>query len=370
MRPFVSVIVSHHRQSHLLKGCLASIGSHTSPGYELIVVANNADTNQLISDDSVQSGRIIRIGKNLGNGPALNIGAEHARGQYLVFLDEDMVATAGWLDALLELYCKTADCGAVSSKLVNPRTNRIVDFGIGHTPCNWPHHYLDRRVTDPVTMQPRIVQAACGAGLLVAYDDFVRLGGFRKEFANLYGDLDFCLRLKDLGKQVWACPGSILLHVGTEYSDMAKPEKSLLHKADLKGQFMMENAARIVVDMDRFLHRELNQVFKVTGRENKYLGIQMMSVANPDWFTNMVAEFCSIGNTYEYPSHTRDAETIDVYAHLGHDLVSTKIPHVLMVDRFISVRENVAWWTARNGIRDIVVDRHGNAASALALSSL
>ncbi len=58
--------------------------------------------------------------RNLGFTGAANLGARHARGEYLVFLNNDTEVEPGWLEALLDAARSGPEVGAVGAMLVGP----------------------------------------------------------------------------------------------------------------------------------------------------------------------------------------------------------------------------------------------------------
>ena len=73
--------------------------------------------------------RILRNEKNMGFASTCNVGASSARGEYVVFLNDDTSVTAGWLDELLKLIETDPRVGVVGPKLLYPNSNLIQHCG-------------------------------------------------------------------------------------------------------------------------------------------------------------------------------------------------------------------------------------------------
>ena len=58
--------------------------------------------------------------ENLGFVGSCNAGAAIARGEFVLFLNNDTVVTAGWLEALLRVFDEEPDAGLVGARLVYP----------------------------------------------------------------------------------------------------------------------------------------------------------------------------------------------------------------------------------------------------------
>ena len=95
-RPRISVIIPHLDQPDALKLCLASlIETEGSPRFEVIVVDNGSRLLPIETCARFDARLIVQ--PTPGPGPARNLGAAHARGEILAFIDADCVAGAGWL---------------------------------------------------------------------------------------------------------------------------------------------------------------------------------------------------------------------------------------------------------------------------------
>lgn len=98
--PYFSIIIATHHRPDLLTRALQSVRNSTYHDYELIVVADCCDANTMhvvgeyISE---QDTFIKRIGKQ---GPAIsrNLGLYHARGRYIIFLDDDDAFSPDYLE--------------------------------------------------------------------------------------------------------------------------------------------------------------------------------------------------------------------------------------------------------------------------------
>lgn len=98
--PYFSIIIATHHRSELLTRALQSVRSNSYSDYELIVVADCCDANtmQVVGNYlSDQDTFIKRIGK-LGPAISRNLGLQHARGRYIIFLDDDDAFAPDYLE--------------------------------------------------------------------------------------------------------------------------------------------------------------------------------------------------------------------------------------------------------------------------------
>lgn len=110
----VSIIISGGRDQNKLTRCLNSVRQQGGGlAYEVLAVVDDNTGRALRRWRNLQ---VCPIGKARSFGEAHNRAAQKARGKVLVFLQDDMNATPGWLEALLEPLGKEADAGAVGTE--------------------------------------------------------------------------------------------------------------------------------------------------------------------------------------------------------------------------------------------------------------
>ena len=138
---------------------------------------------------------VLRNASNLGFVGSCNAGAAIANGEFLYFLNNDTVVTAGWLDALLRCFDEEADAGLVGAKLVYP-DGRLQEAGgiVFRDGSGWNYGRFDDPA-DPRYNFRREADYCSGAAILIRRDLFERLGGFDSRYAPAYyedTDLAFC----------------------------------------------------------------------------------------------------------------------------------------------------------------------------------
>ena len=132
--PLVSIIIPNREEKDTLKECVESIFEKTSyKNYEIIIVENNSSSDeifnyyrQLSKEPKVH---LVRWKKEFNYSAINNFGVRNAKGEYLLFLNNDVkIIDADWLTEMLGV-CQRREVGAVGAKLLYP------DNTIQHAGC-------------------------------------------------------------------------------------------------------------------------------------------------------------------------------------------------------------------------------------------
>ena len=122
--PTVSIVIPVFNKRELTEACLASLRRHTSaPETEVIVVDNGSTdgTGEWLRELEAKGElRALLHLENLGFARACNAGAAAARGELLLFLNNDTEVTDGWLEPLTRTLADDPYVGAVGSRLLFP----------------------------------------------------------------------------------------------------------------------------------------------------------------------------------------------------------------------------------------------------------
>jgi GT2 family glycosyltransferase len=209
-----SIVVPVHNRAGLTKRCLDRVLSDLPADSEVIVVddASSDETPECL-DRYGEAIQVVRLPQNRGYGGACNAGADLARGDNLVFLNNDTEPEPGWLGALLCYSEAHPEAVAVGAKLLYP-TGAVQHAGIAFGQDGYPHNlYVGFPGDHPAVNHSRRLQAVTGACLMVRREAFERVEGFDGGFLNSMEDVDLCLRLGEAGDQVHYCPDASVVHL-------------------------------------------------------------------------------------------------------------------------------------------------------------
>ena len=212
--PVVSVIIPSCGHSAFTLRCLASIAAALPRAQiEVIVVDDAGPADDVACLSRVRGIRLLRNSVNLGFIGACNAASRAARGQYLLFLNNDTQVLPDWLDTMLQPFEARADVGAVGAMLLYP-DGRLQEAGaiVWADGSGWNVGRLENQ-GDPTYHYQREVDYCSGACLLVARSVFMGLGGFDPIYTPAYyEDTDLCFRLRGQGLKTIYQPRAKVVH--------------------------------------------------------------------------------------------------------------------------------------------------------------
>jgi GT2 family glycosyltransferase len=213
----ISVIVLNHDGRRWLAGCLDALAAQTGARpFEVILVDNaSSDGSAGFVRAHYPAVRVIESGTNSGFAAGNNLGARHASGSYLVFLNNDTVAAPDWLARVCASLDERPACGLATSKLVRMDDPSIVDSaGDGYLRAGGAYKRGHGRPAADYDVS-REVFGACGAAFAIRRELFERLGGFDESFFMVYEDVDLSYRARLLGFGCWYAADAVVRHAGS-----------------------------------------------------------------------------------------------------------------------------------------------------------
>jgi len=214
-----SIIIPVYNNFQYTKLAIESIRKYTK-NFKLIIVDNGSlDETEILRSDKDLT--YIRNSENLGFAKACNIGANKANGEFILFLNNDVVVTPGWLEKMLKHYRYFPNLGIVGCK-----TNYISGyqqegnefaFDIDHPLLeNFVNHkaeLIEKENFNKIRIFPRIT----GFCMLMKRDLFVEVNGFEEMFGlGSYEDDDLCVKVLSSGNKNAIIEDSWIYHFGSK----------------------------------------------------------------------------------------------------------------------------------------------------------
>lgn len=212
--PLVSIMIPNKDHREDLEKCIHSIyEKSTYRNFEILIIENNSETEEIFSyynelEQEHSNLRVLRWDKPFNYSAINNFGAEHARGEYLVLMNNDIeVKSESWMEEMLG-YCQREDVGVVGAKLLFP-DERIQHAGIivglgpsgtaGHIFYTFPNDVFTYVGKASSTQDLSAVTAAC---MMTKKSLYQEIGGMDESFVVAFNDVDYCLRVREQNKLV------------------------------------------------------------------------------------------------------------------------------------------------------------------------
>lgn len=253
--PPVSIIIPSKDNPDILQVCLDSIHAHTVyTDYEIVVVDNGSlAENKKIYEELCQkqkvSCRYYYEPMEFNFSRMCNIGAAYAKGEYYLFLNDDIEIKAlegkDWLTRLVGQAVQP-HTGVVGAKLMYPASNRIQHVGVVNYESG-AAHILSKAEDDKPLLFGRnrmdynysVVTGAC---FLVSREKFQQAGGFEEQLAVTFNDVELCFRILKMGYYNVVRNDVVLYHHEsiTRGEDAIDPKKYLRHLKEREKLFAMQ----------------------------------------------------------------------------------------------------------------------------------
>ena len=236
------IIIINWNSGNQLKDCLESIEKARKDNFilnKIIIVDNASSDSSLKGIDKINLPiEIIRNPENYGFAKACNLGAKKAEGDFILFLNPDIVIFEDTFENLFEYIYKhdKPDIGIYGIQLLNnkgkiqktcarfPNTWNLVVRSLGLDTIK-SKFFKSYRLNDWNHQETKVVDHVIGAFFLVKKTLFEKLGGFDERFFVYLEDLDFSKRAHDLGFKTVYVTEAKAYHKGGGVSEKAKGKR-------------------------------------------------------------------------------------------------------------------------------------------------
>lgn len=221
----VTIVVAPRERFGLSARSLETIYRHTDVPFELVYVDGNSPrgVRRSIEDARRRHGfRLVRTERYLSPNQARNIGLREATTEYVVFVDNDLLVTDGWLGSMLSCAEETGAWvvgplyleGDPADEIVHMAGGDLAFAGEpGRRSFTTTHRYQGTAIPSLATPLVResvgFVEFHC---MLVRRDVFDRLGPLDEELLNTREHLDLCIQVRDAGGDVVFEPSSVVTY--------------------------------------------------------------------------------------------------------------------------------------------------------------
>jgi GT2 family glycosyltransferase len=219
--PLISIVIPTRDNEKVLRRCFDSIQRGTRYRHFELVILDNGSVESgsvayLEEIKTFSAVTVIRHDAPFNYSDLNNIGARAAKGELLLFLNDDTeVLQDDWLERLGG-FAQLAHVGAVGAKLLYPESKKVQHAGVLNLQDGPGHAFLMQDGNSHGYYMRNQLEynwlAVTGACLMVTRDKFFGVGGFCESLPVAYNDVDFCMRLYRAGYYNLVCQAVRLIH--------------------------------------------------------------------------------------------------------------------------------------------------------------
>ncbi|TAE69716.1 MULTISPECIES: glycosyltransferase [unclassified Microcoleus] len=230
--PKVTIVVSPRERFSYSRESLESLYEHTETPFSLIYVDGNSPSmiQQYLELQAKEKGfQLLRTETYLAPNEARNLALDRVETEYVLFIDNDVVVTPGWLDRLLE--CATETKASVVCPLTcigNPlhetihlaggEARIVLEQKPGKTKVkrkvHEKHHFVNRPVAE---VREQLHRSQCEFAefhcMLVRTEIFTRIGKLDEALLSTREHIDFCMSVTNAGGTIYCETDSVVTYV-------------------------------------------------------------------------------------------------------------------------------------------------------------
>lgn len=324
---------------------------------EIIVSCDNPeeDIASFSKIDELSRIHIINAKANGGYSIACNRAVHIANGEKIILMDSDIFVTENWLEELENVYAHYANVGCVSSTILNLNNGTVVHWGLSLIGVEVLKPFRDGKLPsqlkNTITESP-LLTSGC---LMVEKDIYTKAGGMDAAFYNGYCDLDFTMKIRQMGYNNYVTTNSIVYHRGKIAGQIR-----IMGEEDTRALFFSHWRNELLPDGADVYFKLLSLANIQCGSEyiffnfskSLYLGI----------YKKCITEVYKCIFVYEY-NFKNLASPVLLEDILPWDICANSTPFIYFCDNYNILTQNRHWFFHRNGRGDLLIDRNGNVTS-------
>lgn len=212
MKPYISVIIPTKNRFKILENTVENLRSSLSAHNFEIIVINDDKLSSLELDNAT----VINNQKN-GAAAARNFGASHAKGDYLLFLDDDMVVNPSAINAVIECTLKEKKAVFLPNWLYpNAVLDKLEAYSFGRFLKKINYTSLKGWISSALNWEDTEIyqhDAIASYCFCVSKENFMLLGGYDENIPYAgFEDYDLSVRLKKQGFQFYILTQHVIIH--------------------------------------------------------------------------------------------------------------------------------------------------------------
>lgn len=264
-KPMVSIVVLNWNGIKIFPECIDALLKTEYNPIEILFVDNNSSDKSLEVVERYKNIKIVKLDDNYGYAGGNNRALPYVNGEYVCFLNNDVIVTPSWLNRVVRLLEQDVKIGVVGCRNMSYYEPEIID-GLYH---HWTKYFSLARYgrenkftpTNPFHNKTGYVFSTLGSSSTYRTSLFNQLGGFDETFFAYWEDVDLCMRVNNSGYKCVYEPDSVVYHMDqASFGKSSKKSfyfgernKILFLKKNFPINFLMKYLIKIIVEDIRTL---------------------------------------------------------------------------------------------------------------------
>ena len=221
--PKVAIVILNWNGQSYLEKFLPSVLATAYYNAE-VIVADNGSTDGSVSflEKHYPQVRLIHFNENNGFAKGYNLALQNIQADYYAIINSDIEVTPGWLTPIINLLEQDKLNAACQPKLLSYNNKKLFEYagGAGGWLDSFGYPFARGRIFDiceedkgQYDSTERVFWVT-GAAMVIRSEVFHEMNGFDNYFFAHQEEIDLCWRMQLAGYKLFACPSSVVYHVG------------------------------------------------------------------------------------------------------------------------------------------------------------
>ena len=223
LKPLVSIVILNYNGAGYLEKFLPSVLATQYENFEVVVADNGSNDNSIsLVKDKFPSVKIITNAINEGFAGGYNWALKKVNSNYYVLLNSDVAVDPHWLEPMVNLLETQKNIAACQPKILSYTNTDVFEYAgaAGGWMDTLGYPFSRGRVFDICEKDHQQYDTAIpifwatGACMMIRSELFHKMQGFDASFFAHQEEIDLCWRLQLDNYKIYACPKSLVYHVG------------------------------------------------------------------------------------------------------------------------------------------------------------